>query len=81
MHDVGVTASGVFVVMAYVEGESLDRRLDRTGPLPVPLVAAIGRAVCDALAAAHRARVVHRDVSPGSIILRPDAHRSPVPTP
>lgn len=72
VHDVGVTASGVFVVMAYVEGESLARRLDRTGPLPAPLVAAIGRAVCDALAAAHGARVVHRDVSPGNIILRPD---------
>ncbi len=72
VHDVGATAAGVHVVMSYVEGESLAQRLDREGPLAPDAVAAIGRAVCDALGAAHRAGVVHRDVSPGNVMLRPD---------
>lgn len=72
VHDVGTTADGVFVVMAYVDGESLARWIRRAGPLDPADAVAVGRAVCDALGAAHRAGVVHRDVSPGNIMLGRD---------
>lgn len=72
VYDVGSSAAGLYVVMAYVAGETLAQRIDRDGPMPPAEVVRIGRAVCDALDAAHRAGVVHRDVSPGNVVLRPD---------
>lgn len=72
VHDIGATRDGLFVVMAYVDGESLAERLRRSGPLDPPAAVAVGQAVCDALAAAHRAGVVHRDVTPGNIMLGRD---------
>lgn len=72
VHDTGTTGRAAWVVMSYIEGETLAGRLDRAGPLDPREVTRIGAAVCDALGAAHRAGVVHRDVTPGNIILRPD---------
>ncbi len=72
VHDTGTTGHTAWVVMSYVEGETLARRIGRTGPLEPREVTRIGAAVSEALAAAHRAGVVHRDVTPGNIILRPD---------
>ncbi|MFP5071201.1 serine/threonine-protein kinase [Pseudonocardia nantongensis] len=72
VHDVGESTAGLYVVMSYVPGETLAGRIDRAGPLPPEEVVRIGCAVCDALGAAHRAGVVHRDVSPGNIVLGPD---------
>lgn len=71
VHDVGTSPAGVHVVMSYVEGESLAQRLERDGPLAPETVAAVGVAVCDALGAAHGVGVVHRDVTPGNIMLGP----------
>lgn len=72
VHDVGTAGAGLYVVMAYVDGETLAQRIERHGPLAPAEVVRIGTAVCEALDAAHRAGVVHRDVSPGNIVLRPD---------
>lgn len=69
VHDVGAGPGGVHIVMSYVAGETLARRLDREGPLQPDEVVRIGLAVCDALGTAHRAGIVHRDVTPGNIIL------------
>ncbi len=60
------------VVMELVEGRTLRQRLDRDGRLPVSDVVAIGIALADALDAAHRAQLVHRDVKPGNILLTDD---------
>ncbi|MEV1295457.1 serine/threonine-protein kinase [Pseudonocardia sp. NPDC049635] len=70
--DVGTAGEGVYLVMSLVEGETLARRVQRDGPLDPAEVVRIGVAVCDALGAAHRAGVVHRDVTPGNIVLGPD---------
>ncbi|WP_130291533.1 serine/threonine-protein kinase [Pseudonocardia sediminis] len=72
VHDIGTTRDGLFVVMAYVDGESLADRLKRSGTLDPADAVVVGQAVCDALEAAHRAGVVHRDVTPGNIMLGRD---------
>lgn len=58
-----------FIVMELVQGESLRARLKRERRLPVPEVRRIGRALLDALAAAHAAHIVHRDVKPANILI------------
>ncbi|BBG03388.1 MULTISPECIES: serine/threonine-protein kinase [Pseudonocardia] len=75
VHDVGDTGDGgggVYLVMSLIEGDTLAQRVQRDGPLDPAEVVRIGVAVCDALGAAHRAGVVHRDVTPGNIVLGPD---------
>src|SRR5262245_10308054 len=57
-----------FLVMELLHGTTLASRLER-GPLPAAEVAGIGAQVADALASAHRSGVVHRDVTPGNIML------------
>jgi eukaryotic-like serine/threonine-protein kinase len=63
--DGAVTA---FVVMELLAGESLERRLT-AGPLPWPEALDVCAQVAEALAAAHRIGVVHRDIAPGNIML------------
>jgi serine/threonine-protein kinase len=66
---VDVTADGrLFQVMEYIDGLTLARRLER-GPILPPHVARLGAEIADALAAAHRKRVIHRDIKPANLIL------------
>ena len=57
-----------FLVMEYLEGDTLAARLER-GAIPTPELLRIAIAVADALDKAHRQGVVHRDLKPGNIIL------------
>jgi hypothetical protein len=72
VYDVGEDERGPFIVMEYVEGETLADDLRRRGPLPPAEVAAIGIQLCAALEAAHAERLVHRDIKPQNILRRPD---------
>jgi serine/threonine-protein kinase len=68
--DYGETADGrTFVVMEFLEGESLHALLSREGSLPAPRALAIVRQVASALGAAHEKGVVHRDVKPENVFL------------
>jgi eukaryotic-like serine/threonine-protein kinase len=73
MFDFGYLPSGDgYIVMEFLEGMSLARRLKRAGKLPEGESALILRSVCSALAAAHAKNIVHRDLKPDNIFLCPD---------
>ncbi len=61
-----------WLVMEYVEGESLAERIRSSGPLDHASAANIMWQVADALAAAHRAGITHRDVKPSNIMVSAD---------
>jgi TolB-like protein len=67
--DSGEAGGFLFYTMPYVDGQSLRERIDRDGALPVPEAVRIMREVADALAAAHSAGVLHRDIKPGNVML------------
>ncbi len=64
-----------FLVMPYVDCESLQDRLDREGSLPILDVLRITVQVAKGLAAAHAQGLVHRDVKPANILLEPGVER------
>src|SRR5258706_1255937 len=68
LFDVGHEGDIDFLVMEYLEGESLANRLQK-GPLPTAELLRIGIEIADALDRAHRAGIVHRDLKPGNIML------------
>ena len=70
LHDVGSQDGTSYLVMEYVQGETLEQRLQK-GPLPLKQVLECGVQICDALEKAHRAGIVHRDLKPGNIMLTP----------
>ncbi|MDX3731063.1 serine/threonine-protein kinase [Streptomyces caniscabiei] len=69
VHDVAEVDGRPLIVMELVDGPSLDDVLNDRGLLDPREAAAIGAKVMDALAAAHRVGVLHRDVKPGNILL------------
>src|SRR6266404_3317821 len=68
LHDVGSENGTDFLVMEFLEGESLSDRLKR-GPLPAGELLKIAIALADALEKAHRAGIIHRDLKPGNVML------------
>ncbi|MGV9880125.1 protein kinase domain-containing protein [Streptomyces sp. NPDC003006] len=69
VHDVAEVDGRPLIVMELVDGPSLDDVLRERGALDPREAAAIGAKVMEALAAAHRVGVLHRDVKPGNILL------------
>jgi TolB-like protein/tRNA A-37 threonylcarbamoyl transferase component Bud32 len=67
--DSGEADGFLYYTMPYVDGESLRQRIDREGPMPVPETVRILREVTDALASAHAAGILHRDIKPGNVML------------
>jgi len=68
LYDLGSQNGTEYLVMEFLEGETLAERL-RRGPLPLHEVLRIGIAISEALNAAHRQGIVHRDLKPGNIML------------
>jgi eukaryotic-like serine/threonine-protein kinase len=72
--DFGHTPDGAaYIVMELLDGESLEDRLRRTGPLPARLALRIARQVATSLAAAHARGIIHRDLKPDNVFMVRDA--------
>ena len=71
VHDVFTNDDGTFIVMEYVEGESLAARMAR-GQLSIDVVLRFGRQLSAAVAAAHAQGVVHRDLKPSNVQIARD---------
>jgi hypothetical protein len=71
IHGLEEVAGDRYLVLEFVEGETLGARLAR-GPLPVDEALDVCRQVGAGVEAAHEAGVVHRDLKPGNVMLRPD---------
>ena len=74
MYDVALDGGEPWLVMEYLPSRSLAAVLKHTGPLPVTEVRRIGAQLSDALAAAHRVGIVHRDVKPGNVLIAEGGH-------
>src|SRR5881397_991764 len=68
LYDVGREGDRDFLVMEYLEGETLAARLDK-GALPAEQLLRYGVEIADALDKAHRQGIVHRDLKPGNVML------------
>src|SRR5262245_58964302 len=68
--DFGYHADGsAFIVMEFLEGEALDRRLARLGRLPATDALRLCRQIAGSLGAAHAQHIIHRDLKPENIFL------------
>jgi serine/threonine protein kinase len=65
----GNSEGAFYYAMEYVEGETVERRVQREGPLPSDLALRVTRQVSRALIAADRQKLVHRDIKPSNIML------------
>lgn len=70
IHEVGEEEGKSFIVMQYVEGETLSSRI-RTKPLELKEVLDVATQVVDALAEAHSRGIIHRDIKPQNIMITP----------
>ncbi|MEO8803546.1 MAG: protein kinase [Rudaea sp.] len=69
IHDIAQDAGRWFISMDYIDGESLERRLDSNAKLPTSEAIAITHDLLDGLIAAHGSGVVHRDMKPANILI------------
>ena len=67
--DTGADGETFFIVMEYLDGQSLRERIDETGSLPVERSVQIMFDVCDGLAYAHDQGIIHRDIKPDNIMV------------
>ncbi|MEO6088201.1 MAG: serine/threonine-protein kinase, partial [Umezawaea sp.] len=70
--DVVVENRMTYIVMELVEAATLSTLINRQGPMPPERVSSMAQQLLSALEAAHAAGIVHRDVKPGNIMVRPD---------
>jgi len=68
LHDIGNHDGLDYLVMEYIEGETLEQRLLK-GPIPPAHALTYGHQIADALDKAHRHGIIHRDLKPGNIML------------
>src|SRR5580704_1929014 len=66
--DVGADSGVDYLILEYLEGETLEKRLER-GPLPISEALQLGIQIASGLDAAHRAGITHRDLKPGNVML------------
>jgi tetratricopeptide (TPR) repeat protein len=70
VHAFGRIPQGHYLVMEFIEGETLEQRLSASGALDLRDTLAIARQLASGLAEAHALGVVHRDIKPGNVLVR-----------
>ncbi|TWU02494.1 protein kinase domain-containing protein [Stieleria varia] len=75
IHGVSNEQALPYLVMPYVRGQSLQKRIDAEGPLPLVDILRIAAQVAAGLAAAHDQGLVHRDIKPGNILMEQGVER------
>lgn len=78
LYDARLAGSPAYLVMELISGPTLSDRIAR-GPLPAHEVAVVGREIAEAFAVIHARGIVHRDVKPSNILIRPAAHVGETP--
>ncbi|MEV5410590.1 serine/threonine-protein kinase [Thermopolyspora sp. NPDC052614] len=73
--DAGVMDGSAYIVSEYVAGSSLERQVRKEGPMSGDSLIRLAIATSGALAAIHRAGIVHRDFKPANVLLAPDGPR------
>ena len=76
IHDAGVEQGRPWLAMELIEGESLEARLRRAGPLPPAQAVRVALELARALAAVHAQGLVHRDVKPANLVLEAGSGRT-----
>lgn len=74
--DIIDNGSTIYVIMDYIEGESLDRILNEQGPQPEELVVGWAKQICDALSYLHSQKppIIYRDMKPANVMLKPEGN-------
>jgi eukaryotic-like serine/threonine-protein kinase len=72
VHDTGADGDDLYLVMSYVQGADLADHLAEHSPYPWPWAVAVAAQICPVLAAVHAVPVVHRDLKPRNVMIRPD---------
>ncbi|MBL4847656.1 MAG: protein kinase [Planctomycetes bacterium] len=74
VHDVGESGGNPYFAMDFIEGEDLNDRITREGPLPLEESARLAQTIALALAYAHERGVLHRDIKPANVLLTPEGN-------
>ena len=61
-----------YIVMEYLEGQTLENRIQREGRVPLDAVPRMAQALCEALSEVHAGQLLHRDIKPANIVLTED---------
>ncbi len=69
VYEIDQVGDRLFMAMPFLEGEGLDKRIDR-GPLPIPDLVGISIQIAEALEEAHSKGVVHRDIKPANVMVQ-----------
>ncbi len=72
VYDMFLENGTAYIVMEYLEGQTLEAWLEQTGCLPLDEVRRIAQELCDALAEVHARQWLHRDIKPANVMLTPE---------
>lgn len=75
IHDVQADVEPPYLVMEYIDGISLEEKIEKKGPLDLKEILRIGMQMAEGLAAAHKQGLVHRDIKPANILLENGVER------